>query len=55
MLENRPGKVAIWGNAINEVKKYPLARTRTARNRDRLNPTTRSPAVTKLFRTKVES
>src|SRR6516162_7558242 len=32
LLENRPGKVAIWGNAINEVKRYPLARTRTARN-----------------------
>ena len=44
----------MWGSAINEANRYPLARTRTARNRDRLNPTSKSPAVTRLFRAKVE-
>ena len=43
------------GIAMSEVKRYPLARQRTARNRDLRNATSRKLAATRLIRASVDS
>ena len=43
------------GTAMSEVKRYPLARERTARNRDLRNARSREAAVNKVFTASIAS
>ncbi len=54
-VENTPGEVSISGTARSEVKRYPLARPSTARNRDLRKATSRKLAATRLFSAKTDS